>query len=294
MLIPGVRLHVLATCVAVAFAGGPAAAQAQSRPVPHGAVGMDDGLGKSDTDPMVGEVDGQQIHLSEVGDAIRGMPGGGAGNAFELLYSVVLNRLIEREALVVRAQAQGIATDPTVQRHVQEATKRVLEDAYLRRETGKMVTDQMLTARYDSEIRGKPGPEQVQGEVILVPTEAAAQDIIAKLAAGADFAALAREASKDPTGMAGGDLGFLPRDSLGPEVGAVLFELKPGEVAPYPVRTSAGWFVVRAGERRLAPTPSFEEVRPRLEAECERDNVAAVVQAAMKGATVRAYDMNGR
>ena len=74
----------------------------------------------------------------------------------------------------------------------------------------------------------------------------------------------------------------------------MLFELKPGEVAPYPVRTAAGWFVVRAGDRRLAPTPSFEEVRPRLEAECERDNVAAVVQAAMKGATVRAYDMNGR
>jgi peptidyl-prolyl cis-trans isomerase C len=243
---------------------------------------------------VVAEVEGQQIHLSEVGDAVRAMPGGGSGIALETLYPAVLRRLIERKALVMQAQTEGISSDPTVRRHMQEAADRVLEDAYLHRATARMVTDQTLSARYDAEIRGKPGPEQVHARVILVPTEAEAQDIIAKLAAGADFAALARQSSTDRTSPSGGDLGFVQRDELDPEVGAVLFALRPGEVTAYPVRTAAGWFVLKTEVRRRGPTPSFAEARDRLEAESERDNVAAVVRAALGRVAVQEYDMNGR
>ena len=99
--------------------------------------------------------------------------------------------------------------------------------------------------------------------------------------------------SKDGTSASGGDLGFVRRDALGPEVGAVLFALRPGEVTPYPVRTAAGWFVLRAEARRPGATPTFTEAHDRLQAECERDNVAAVVRSALNGISVRAYDMNG-
>ena len=81
----------------------------------------------------------------------------------------------------------------------------------------------------DVEVRGKPGPDEVQGQVILVPTEAEANDIIAKLAAGADFADLARQFSKDPTGWNGGDLGFVRRENLSPEGAGALFTLRVGE-----------------------------------------------------------------
>jgi peptidyl-prolyl cis-trans isomerase C len=286
-------LHVLAACVAVAVAGGLVAARAQTGPVPHGAVGMSNGPAQSDTDPVVAEVDGQQIHLSKVGDAIRGMPGGGGGNSLETLYPVALQRVIEREALVLRARAEGVVGEPAVQRHMQEAVDRVLEDAYLHHATEKMATDQALTARYDAEVRGKPGPEEVHGEAILVLTEAAAEEVIAQLAAGADFAALAHQSSKDASAANGGDLGFVTREGLSPEVGAVLFSLRPGEVTPYPVRTAAGWFVLRSAARRLGATPGFTQAHDRLVAEIERDNVAAVVQAVMRSLTIRAYDMNG-
>jgi peptidyl-prolyl cis-trans isomerase C len=156
------------------------------------------------------------------------------------------------------------------------------------------VTEQSLLARYDAEIRGKPGPEEVHAEVILLPTEAAARDVIARLAAGADFAALARQSSKDASSRTGGDLGFVRRDAVGPEIGAVLFSLRPGEVTPYPVRTASGWLVLRAVARTPGSTPSFAEARDRLEAESERDNVAPVLRAALSKLVVRAYDMNGR
>ena len=254
---------------------------------------MDSGPQKKADDPVVAVVGDELIRLSEVGDEIRSMPGGGDGNAFETLYPVARNRVIERTALVLKAQADGVAADPVVQRQMREVANKVLVDAYLHHATAQMVTDQMLTARYDAEIRGKPGPEEVHGQAILVPTEAEARDIIARLAAGADFDALSERPSSMAKSKMGGDLGFVRRDQVAPQVGSVLFALRPGEVAPYPVRAPVGWFVLRTVARRFAPTPSFSEVRSRLEAECEVANVAAVARAALSGITVKAYDMNG-
>jgi peptidyl-prolyl cis-trans isomerase C len=293
MRIAGVWVRIPAVCATVALAGGLAGAGAQTSAPPPGAVGVEV-RPQTNPNPVVAEVDDQQIHLSEVGDSIRAMPGGGREIALETLYPAVLHQLIERKALVLAAQIDGTSSDPTVRRHMQEAADRVLENAYLRRATARTVTDQMLSARYDTEIKGKPGPEEVHARVILVPTEAEAQGIIAKLAAGADFAGLARQSSIDRTSASGGDLGFVRRDQLDPEVGAVLFALRPGEVTAYPVRTAAGWFVLKTEMRRSGAAPSFAEVRDQLEAESERDDVAAVVRAALSRVVVRAYDMNGR
>jgi peptidyl-prolyl cis-trans isomerase C len=254
---------------------------------------MDSSSAGSNPDPVVAQVSVNPIHLSEVGDAIRAMPAGGAGNSFETLYPVALRRLVAHEALAIRARAEGLDEDRTVRRHMQEAANAVLDNAYLHRAAAKMVTDQMLTARYDAEIRGKPGPEEVHGQAILVPTEAAANDIIARLAAGVDFAILARQSENAAVSAIGGDLGFVRQEALGPEVGAVLFALRPGEVTPYPVHTGLGWFVLQAEARRVAPTPTFSEAHDRLEAECEADNVAAVEHAALNGLSVRAFDMTG-
>jgi peptidyl-prolyl cis-trans isomerase C len=270
-----------------------AGALAQSGPVPPGAVGMGKAPASPDADPVVAEVEGQAIHLSDVGDVVAGLPGGGTGKSLETVYPAALRLAIEHRALVIRAHADGLAADAVVRRHMQQAADRVLEDAYLHRETGRLVTDEMLSARYDAEIRGKPGPEEVHAQVILVPTEAEAEAIIAQLAAGADFATLARQSSKDASAASGGDLGFVRRDGLGPEIGAVLFALGPASVTPYPVSTQAGWFVLRAVERRRGPTPTFAEVHDRLLQQSEHANLAAVVQAAMSGMTIRSYDMSG-
>lgn len=292
MRAPGVWWRIVAGSAVLALAGGLVVARAQSGPPPPGAVGMGSGPATSNADPVVAEVEGRNIHLAEVGDEIRTMPGG-ARNSLEVLYPIVLRRLIEREALVIRALGENLSSDPAVARHMREASNRVLEDAYLHLATGRMVTEQALSARYDAEIRGKPGPEEVHGQAILVATKAAAQDVIAKLAAGADFATLARQSSKDAAAANGGDLGFVRRDALGPEVGAVLFSLGPGAVTAHPVRTQVGWFVLRAVEQRPGPTPTFAEVRGRLEAEIQRENLPAVVQAAMAAVAIRAFDMTG-
>ncbi len=287
-------MRIMAACAVVACAGVSAGARAQTGPAPPGAVGMDSGAAKPITDPVVAEVDGIAIHLSAVGDAIRALPAGGGNNAFEVLFPAVRQRLIERQALVERAHGEGLDRDPAVKRAMQAAEDHVLENAALRHDGAAEISAQALRRRYDETVAGKPGPSEVHARVIVLPTEQEAQEAIGKLASGADFASLASQVSKDGSRSSGGDLGFVRRNAVDPEAAAVLFALSPGEVTAYPVRTAAGWCVLKVEARRNAPTPSFADASAALREELVREDVQLVVQEALRGAVVRVYDLNGQ
>lgn len=97
--------------------------------------------------------------------------------------------------------------------------------------------------------------------------EAEAKAIAARARApGADFAALAKELSDDIGSKdAGGDLGPIEEGTMD-ALGTALYALSPGQVSD-PVRTSAGWHVVKYRELIAGSTKPFEEVRAQLEAE---------------------------
>lgn len=91
-----------------------------------------------------------------------------------------------------------------------------------------------------------------------------------KIAAGEDFASLAKKYSEDPgSGAQGGDLGFFRRGELAPEYEAMAFNLRPGEIGD-PVETMFGFHLIQLLERRgttfntrhilIIPKPSEEDV----------------------------------
>ena len=98
-------------------------------------------------DPLVAQVGDQQIYMSDLADEIRELPGGGSPGAFAGLYNIALRRLIDRKAVVAQAVRIGLAIDPTVVRHIGEASDTVLEEAYLQKATTDRVTELMLLAR---------------------------------------------------------------------------------------------------------------------------------------------------
>ena len=103
-----------------------------------------------------------------------------------------------------------------------------------------------------------------------------AQGAIAALAAGADFATLARTHSSCPTAGDGGSLGQLQQGDLASEIETALLALDEGKVAAAPVRTRHGWHVVRL-DRSIAPSRiPFEAVAPMIRARlCDRAWAAA-------------------
>lgn len=243
--------------------------------------------------PVVAEVEGHPITLAEVGDAIRALPANMQDLPFEQLYPGVLERLIQEQALVAKARRMRLDADPVVKRRMQAASDRVLENELLNRMIGKTISEQALLARYQSQYGGKQGPEEVDISVIKVPSEDQARKIIAEIAGGADFAAVAKRDSKDPSADNGGGLGFMRQSQLIPEVGAVALELEPGQVSPNPVKTQAGWFVVKVNARKRVPVPAFAEVREQLRHELLEEGVAQVVKDVMATSTILRFNMNG-
>jgi len=94
-----------------------------------------------------------------------------------------------------------------------------------------------------------------------------AETLAAELAAGKEFAELAKASSADAgTRAAGGDLGWIEAGIMEPAFEQALLALKPGEVSA-PVRTEQGYHLILLREVKPAATKSFEEVRAQLETE---------------------------
>jgi parvulin-like peptidyl-prolyl isomerase len=119
-------------------------------------------------------------------------------------------------------------------------------------------------------------PEEVHLRHILVqaPPEMAAdahqqaylqiQALAQQLAEGANFTALAIDASQCPSRARGGDLGFLTRQQLYPSLAQAAFDLAPGQVSPI-VESPAGYHLLLVTDRRPARQLSFLLVRDDLQ-----------------------------
>ena len=91
-----------------------------------------------------------------------------------------------------------------------------------------------------------------------------AQDILAQLQDGADFAALAEELSDDPSAAAGGDLGWVTRGRQVEGFDEVVFDLEAGQTTDV-FESAFGFNIVRVEEKRASEVQAFDEVRGQLE-----------------------------
>jgi peptidyl-prolyl cis-trans isomerase C len=245
-------------------------------------------------DPVVAKVNGQEIRLSDVKDAAQALPANLHNMPTQTLYPMLLDQLIDGRALVAEARKTGLDKDPAVQRQVTEAADRALQTAVLSKEVGPSITDEAVRARYDHDVAGKPGEEEVHAKHILVDSEAEAKKIIGELKGGADFAALAKQYSKDPSGaQQGGDLGFFKKDEMVPEFATAAFALQPGQVSQTPVHSQFGWHVILLVERRNAEPPSFEKARDELRQKMIQEGVQKVVAKARASASVEKFNLDG-
>ncbi len=245
------------------------------------------------SDPVVAKVNGKTIHLSDVAEAARGLPPQMQGMPSKVLFPMVLDQLIDRDALAHEARKQGLENDPAVKKQMEAASERALETALIAKEVGPQVTEQAVRARYDQEIAGKPGEEEVHAFHILVPTEAEAKDVIAQLKKGADFATLAKQKSKDPGAAQGGDLGFFKKGDMVPAFADAAFALKPGQFSQVPVHTQFGWHVIKVVERKQDTPPSFEQAREELRQKMIQADVQKVLAQARQDSSIERFNLDG-
>lgn len=126
----------------------------------------------------------------------------------------------------------------------------------------KVAADEATLRQYYTDNESSFGtPEQIRASHILLPTEEEAQEVLAELNAGADFATLAGEKSTDPGSSAsGGDLNFFPRGVMHAEFEEAAFALQPGEMSGV-VQSPSGYHIILATDHQQAELKSFEELQ---------------------------------
>jgi peptidyl-prolyl cis-trans isomerase D len=134
------------------------------------------------------------------------------------------------------------------------------------------VTPQEAQARYNQNIQVYSTPEQIRASHILLKTEGKdeaavrkqAEAVLAKVKAGEDFAALAKQYSEDTSKDNGGDLDYFGRGAMVKEFEDAAWALSPGQTTDL-VKTPYGFHIIKLTDKRAAATKTFAEVRAQVE-----------------------------
>lgn len=126
------------------------------------------------------------------------------------------------------------------------------------------VTDEQIKKTFEENKASFDTPEQVRASVILVKTEAEANEIIKELKAGKDFAELAKSKSLDEaTKTSGGDTDFFARGEREEAVENAAFKLAKDEISGA-VKTSEGYQVIKLTDRKEAHSATLEEKKEEI------------------------------
>jgi peptidyl-prolyl cis-trans isomerase C len=163
------------------------------------------------------------------------------------------------------------------------------------------VTDAEVKEFYDSHTEMLKHPEAVRASHILIGVDEQdsaeakaekkkqAEQILAQLKQGADFAELARQYSSCPSKEQGGDLGYFGRGQMVKPFEDAVFALKVGQLSGV-VETQFGYHVIKKTDAKPAGTPSLDEVKDqikqRLQGQKERQAFESYLDGLRNAATI--------
>ncbi len=149
-------------------------------------------------------------------------------------------------------------------------------------DTGEEITDAEIESYYEANIgQFTEVASQHAAHILFDPDDKeTAERVLAEVRAGADFAELAEEHSKDPgSAVQGGDLGWSdPSRPYVPEFEAALAELEPGEISDL-VETDFGWHIIKVIDAREEGTQPLEDVSSLIEQMIAQQRSTDVFQA---------------
>lgn len=181
----------------------------------------------------------------------------------EQLYDGLIEELVRQAQLANAADAAGLESDASVQRQLETARTQILAQAYIDSTVEPKLTEEALQAHLDTTFAEAPRQDQLRARHILLADEATAKEVKQLIDDGGDFAELAKERSTGPSGRGGGDLDYFSQQEVVPEFWNAAAALEVGGVSD-PVQTGFGWHVIKLEDRRTAPPPTLDEVRPQI------------------------------
>ena len=137
-------------------------------------------------------------------------------------------------------------------------------------------------------------PEKIRLRHILIVTDVSrgdegwleakkkVDDVLGQIKNGAGFADMAWKYSQDDYRIKGGDIGFIHRGRLLPDIEDVAFGLKIGELS-MPIKSEYGYHIVKLEERQPEIQLEFSKIRDKLKIELEQKLTTDIKENWLKG-----------
>jgi peptidyl-prolyl cis-trans isomerase SurA len=181
----------------------------------------------------------------------------------------------DRAAFVRTLQAQGF----TLTRFKEIEREKVIVQAMRQSkvENDFVISPTQIQTYYDKNKSAYATPEQVKLRMIVIREGSSgdvpevgskkdlAEEIRQKVASGAEFDRMAQMYSEDETTQqAGGDWGWIERNTLNQELTNVAFSLRAGEVSPV-INIENTYYVIKVEARKNAAIKPITDVRDEIE-----------------------------
>ena len=281
-------LLALATALLLA---APALAQA---PTPAPAQGSAPAQAPAQPDPVLARVNGVEIHRTDLIAFLQQLPAQIQQMPMETLYPQLLEKLVNDVLLAQAGRKDKLQDDPEVKRRVQKVEDDVIGRTYITRYLKSAMTEERIKQRYEQFLKERKPEDSVHAYHILVKTEEEAKAIIVQLKGGADFQAIAKEKSIDPSAKQnGGDLDWFVKEEMVPEFSEAAFKLQKGQFTETPVKTQFGYHVILVVDRGPAPPPTFEKVRDELVHQLQSEIIDAKLDELRSAAKIETFQPDG-
>jgi len=162
-----------------------------------------------------------------------------------------------------------------------------------------IISEQEVHKAYEEEIDKYVEPSQVRLRYILIPLtpnagpevasqeKRKAEEVLLKLKKGEDFSEIAKVYSSGPNADMGGDIGFVKKGELHPDLDKTAFSLPPGQISGL-IPLPSGFVILKVEERRT-PFQPYSEVAEQIRAKVYAKRVEEKYQEWSRGLRAKAY-----
>ena len=158
-----------------------------------------------------------------------------------------VDELVKKEMLYLEAQKRGMDKDKEYQKKVEEFKKITLINDLLDKEIehSPKVTDEDIKGYYEKNKEDFLINKQIRISHIFIKTEDELNQVKQRIDKGEDFAKIASEVSVDKaSSKVGGDIGFIKKGELAPELENVVFTMRKGQVSA-PLKVKDGFRIIK-------------------------------------------------
>jgi parvulin-like peptidyl-prolyl isomerase len=140
--------------------------------------------------------------------------------------------------------------------------------------TSKIVSPTKVEDYYKTHREEFTAKEEIKLRMIMIPgkvdtgnapaQKAMAEEVLGKLASGAEFDRMAQIYSEDSTREMGGDWGWIERKTLAPPLEKIAFNVPVGRISNI-IDYAGNYYILKVEDKRGGTTRSLAEVRPDIE-----------------------------